>query len=300
MTWLVGPLFLWNFHRGRAAERPWPFCLLDFLGFGGNQRLKPGGVGWHLRWGKCLGRRCWHAKKIGPSLCNDVMFWTMVSWACNGKDFVLFSLGSFMEIRNIFLQHIYVSSWDKNVTKLHMCNMLKCSCRLSLGSSGMLHFFWVCWQIRYTLGCMNPCNWDSRKPQAGYQPCRRFTAGWRCENPMRPRGLMMIPFFLPAKNFQSSTMVIMIDHKVSYIILLRACRQHDSWTHLCMICFQCIIAIVIHVSIVYPHFITVCFHLFQSKLFEVVGRLLVDTHPEVKHSPWTMVVFQSTFGKTYF
>lgn len=138
MTWLVGPLFLWKFHRGRAAERPWPFCLLDFLGFGGNQRLKPGGVGWHLRWGKCLGRRCWHAKKIGPSLCNDVMFWTMVSWACNGKDFVLFSLGSFMEIRNIFLQHIYVSSWDNNVAKLHMCNMLICSCRLSLGSSGML------------------------------------------------------------------------------------------------------------------------------------------------------------------
>ena len=225
---------------------------------------------------------------------------------------ILFSLvwGASWKYGTFFLQHIYVSSWDKNVAKLHMCNMLICSCRLSLGSFGMLQLLGVLANKIGTLGCMNPPQLGFPEAPSsamsamcwGYQPCRRFTAGWRCENPMRPRGLMMIPFFLPAKNFQSSTMVIMIDHKVSYIILLRACRQHDSWTHLCMICFQCIIAIVIHVSIVYPHFITVCFHLFQSKLFEVVGRLLVDTHPEVKHSPWTMVVFQSyfPFGKTYF
>lgn len=154
------------------------------------------------------GRRCWHAKKIGPSLCNDVMFWTMVSWACNGKDFVLFSLGSFMEIRNIFLQHIYVSSWDNNVAKLHMCNMLICSCRLSLGWFGMLQILGVLAnKIYFRMHEPRKLGFPEAPSSAmsamcwGYQPCRRFTAGWRCENPMRPRGLMMLPFFLPAKNF---------------------------------------------------------------------------------------------------
>lgn len=110
-----------------------------------------------------------------------------------------------------------------------MCNMLKCSCRLSLGSSGMLQILGVLANKIYFR--MHPPPLGFPSPNQCYvlrlpamQKIHSWLEVWKSDETHGPRDLMMIPFFLPAKNFQSSTMVIMIDHK--HPIKPQGCIHH--------------------------------------------------------------------------